>query len=491
MTPEEKIAFIKSKINETAEISPRGRFYIEFIPIVDTEITGGIPDEAPEIFSKREQLSVIKKLEQDGYIKNVQVAYKRQGAWVEKIEPAKTVLDFLKEMVRELQKQYKQYPAGKNIRYELYLGEDDSDDNNETAEYNLRLEALNQLKEEKIVLDYAIGEKYEDVELNEFAGTRVNYKIAKCRIDKNELQNHINALSKTERKSEKSDDYKQSLFLIKIYYTKILEILDTFTGGFMTFRDASINHYYTVLNSLADDILNKKEFAELKNDRPELFESLIGNIADVDVEWEFGSQNAYDFLGKIEKQYILTGSPVFKFPIEFETLLKNTNDAIAEHKRMKTAQWSQMMKNIDERKAKGEFSFDSLSSEDGKDTQKSTSKKQAKTSENFLNTKELKPQLTAGKLTAYSDGTIRYGNEIIKLRNQLKDLCRLFMGNQNRLLTTDDIKNELIRADRRTIIPFLTISKYVSELHNSLKIHFGQDVIFNQKEEGWYFKPPK
>jgi len=36
-----------------------------------------------------------------------------------------------------------------------------------------------------------------------------------------------------------------------------------------------------------------------------------------------------------------------------------------------------------------------------------------------------------------------------------------------------------------------TISKYVSELHNSLKIHFGKDVIFNQSLEGWYFDPDR
>jgi len=106
-----------------------------------------------------------------------------------------------------------------------------------------------------------------------------------------------------------------------------------------------------------------------------------------------------------------------------------------------------------------------------------------------LLTKELKPQITAGKLAAYSDGTIRYGKNILEMRNQLKDLCRLFMRHPNRLLTIDDIKDEIVKADRRTLTSFATIAKYVSELHNLLKIHFGKDVIFNQKGEGWYFKP--
>ena len=102
---------------------------------------------------------------------------------------------------------------------------------------------------------------------------------------------------------------------------------------------------------------------------------------------------------------------------------------------------------------------------------------------------ELKPEILTGNLGAYSDGTIRYKKEIIKMRNQLKDLCRLFMNHPDRLLTIDDIRDTIIKADKRILTPFTTIAKYVSELHNSLKIHFKKDVIFNQKEEGWYFKP--
>jgi len=109
--------------------------------------------------------------------------------------------------------------------------------------------------------------------------------------------------------------------------------------------------------------------------------------------------------------------------------------------------------------------------------------------DNLLYIKELKPEILTGNLGAYSDGTIRYKKEIIKMRNQLKDLCRLFMNHPDRLLTIDDIRDTIIKADKRILTPFTTIAKYVSELHNSLKIHFKKDVIFNQKEEGWYFKP--
>lgn len=105
------------------------------------------------------------------------------------------------------------------------------------------------------------------------------------------------------------------------------------------------------------------------------------------------------------------------------------------------------------------------------------------------NSGDLKIELKVGELESYSDGSIKYSGTPVKMRNQIKDLCRLFMKKPGRLLTIDDIKDALIKADKRKTTPFVTISKYVSELRNSLRIHFKKDVFLNQKEEGWFFNP--
>jgi hypothetical protein len=102
----------------------------------------------------------------------------------------------------------------------------------------------------------------------------------------------------------------------------------------------------------------------------------------------------------------------------------------------------------------------------------------------------LAPDVAVGKLIAYNDGSIRYGEEMIKLPNQQKDLCRLFMHKVSRLVTIDRIRDELIRADRRNTIKYNTIAKYVSKLRKILERYYKTNVIFNQAEEGWYFKPP-
>lgn len=105
------------------------------------------------------------------------------------------------------------------------------------------------------------------------------------------------------------------------------------------------------------------------------------------------------------------------------------------------------------------------------------------------NTDDLKVEVSVGDLEAFNDGSIRYKGTPIEMRNQLKDLCRLFMGRPNRLITIDEITEELIRADKRKTTSHTTISKYVSELRAILMSHFKREVFVNQKEEGWFFKP--
>lgn len=104
---------------------------------------------------------------------------------------------------------------------------------------------------------------------------------------------------------------------------------------------------------------------------------------------------------------------------------------------------------------------------------------------------ELKPEIEAGDLVAYSNGSIRYKDKMVELRPQMKDLCRLFMRNQGTVLTHDDIRNTIVDSTKRGATPYTTIAKYVSELHGVLKIHFGRDVITNQNKDGWVFSTKK
>ncbi len=110
------------------------------------------------------------------------------------------------------------------------------------------------------------------------------------------------------------------------------------------------------------------------------------------------------------------------------------------------------------------------------------------TSHNLI-VQQLKPEIEVNDLATYSDGTIRYKGTVIPMRDQLNDLCRMFMSRPNQLILCDEIRDEIIRSERRPMTRFSTIAKYVSELHSLLKECFGKDVIFNHKKEGWRFVP--
>ncbi len=111
-----------------------------------------------------------------------------------------------------------------------------------------------------------------------------------------------------------------------------------------------------------------------------------------------------------------------------------------------------------------------------------------RTSYNLI-VQQLKPEIEINGLATYSDGTIRFNGSVIPMRDQLNDLCRMFMSRPNQLVLSDEIREEIIRAERRERTRFSTIAKYVSELHGLLKPCFGKDIIFNHKKEGWRFVP--
>jgi hypothetical protein len=97
---------------------------------------------------------------------------------------------------------------------------------------------------------------------------------------------------------------------------------------------------------------------------------------------------------------------------------------------------------------------------------------------------DITEEITHSNLSSCSDGTIRYKGTIIKLRAQIKDLCRLFLQNYNHLVTQNDIKDKIIKSNKRDKIDYNTISKYISELRTSLKVYTRKNVIYLEKEEG-------
>lgn len=82
MTSKEKIEYVWNKVIEKARISPVGVFYVDCNPFIDIDANGGVPDEAPVLISKKEQVEILKKFENDGLTVFLNFDGDNKGAWM-------------------------------------------------------------------------------------------------------------------------------------------------------------------------------------------------------------------------------------------------------------------------------------------------------------------------------------------------------------------------------------------------------------------------
>jgi hypothetical protein len=80
MTPEEKIQYVKDKIDEETAISPKGPIWYFLYTVTHPD------NEEWTVLSRGEQKRIIRKLEKERYIKNVDFDEEKNGFWLEKIK---------------------------------------------------------------------------------------------------------------------------------------------------------------------------------------------------------------------------------------------------------------------------------------------------------------------------------------------------------------------------------------------------------------------
>lgn len=76
MTPKEKIEYVKRNIDEKVQISPKGPVFVRFYTVTEFE-------EGPVLITRGEQNLIVRKLEEEGYLKNVTFEDDGTGTWVE------------------------------------------------------------------------------------------------------------------------------------------------------------------------------------------------------------------------------------------------------------------------------------------------------------------------------------------------------------------------------------------------------------------------
>jgi hypothetical protein len=198
-------------------------------------------------------------------------------------------------------------------------------------------------------------------------------EIAKKLEDNSEFITNIAAMTRA-ISGEKLDplklSYEQAVFILKLVVGHLLNILDAVCTGYINMTDEHLNAQYVILSDNLTGLLERKDLEGIE--APDYMpKHLFEAIDEMDVWWENGGQSRMmSFYGDIETMWIRTGRQTFPVPQWFVLFISEVENSIAQHKKVKAAQWSRMMKNIDDRKKQDEFGLNGSKTEADNSQQK-------------------------------------------------------------------------------------------------------------------------
>lgn len=151
----------------------------------------------------------------------------------------------------------------------------------------------------------------------------------------------------------KEDKLKFSLFFLKLNCEKVLEILESIKDHSLikVGWTKSLNEAYCEFIEEIKKILNIPEFKELKNEAPHFYQSLSGELTEIDYTWNEYKQNLYNFLNEINKHFLEVangGSRIDQFLQNFEELTnKNVQELIKENHEILRRESERVIKSMD------------------------------------------------------------------------------------------------------------------------------------------------
>ena len=143
-------------------------------------------------------------------------------------------------------------------------------------------------------------------------------------------------------------DFHKLLFLLRINYSYIASISESFYTSPIYFKDLRLNYCYINLLNKINIILKMKGFEELKKEMPPLYEDLISNMDDVGIVWECGYDEMINkFQGCIEKKFINSGCKVYRLQSDMENFYKRVDTAVKEFKQQSRSIFDGMLNKME------------------------------------------------------------------------------------------------------------------------------------------------
>lgn len=151
---------------------------------------------------------------------------------------------------------------------------------------------------------------------------------------------------KMKREQDKySDESLLAIYYVKVFYSKLLEILEVYCTSDLGIDNPELNFYYVKFSSAVNDVFhNAPELENLYSQKPELPDSLLGDVKGFDVYWECEfAPNGQEFYSKIESLFIQTGSKEFKLGKTINSFLKKADGAMQRHKNVVRDEMDKML----------------------------------------------------------------------------------------------------------------------------------------------------
>jgi len=127
---------------------------------------------------------------------------------------------------------------------------------------------------------------------------------------------------------------EQNLFLLRICYRKIVEVLDVLRSGLVIIENEKLNACYISLTLLIDTLLEDKNLEEFKKEKPDIYESLLSIDEEFSAHWNFLRSEVMQFIGKIDKRCLVLRVSDYRLPTGIKNLIEIVDKVIIKHKKL-------------------------------------------------------------------------------------------------------------------------------------------------------------
>lgn len=138
-------------------------------------------------------------------------------------------------------------------------------------------------------------------------------------------------------KTKAEMEHLRDIQMLVAYFGRVCTIYDAVAGGYVGFEDGQLNRMYVLLSIRIDKILAKDEFTELREAKPELYDTLMGSYEDLDMAYEFMRPEIWGYYGKLERLWLEKAEDrSFELTEDEKKLIEDTDKAIEQHSERKS-----------------------------------------------------------------------------------------------------------------------------------------------------------